>query len=111
MLSNNAADQLMRDATAVIQKQHATIATLTKRVAHLEALFERSPHIANAVARDPDLLIKTVDLLLAKGDAARKGAAAHSVRDAEAAQVKVAGSKRLFRRHGGNVLPAVSSDT
>ena len=97
----------MCDATAVIQKQRRTIAALIKRVTHLETLLDRPPHIAKAVARDPDLLMKTVDLLLAESDTARKEAAAHPVRDDTTEQVKAATAGRLFTRHGGNVLPAL----
>ena len=38
--------------------------------------------VAKAIARDPDLLMKTVDLLLANSDAAPKDASAHPVGDA-----------------------------
>ena len=97
MISNNETNQLMRDATAVIEKQHRTIAGLTTRVAQLEALLDRSPHVANAVARDPALLQKTVDLLLAE-----------PAPQASAAPTKPSGGGRFFTRHGGNVLPALS---
>jgi hypothetical protein len=107
MISNNETNQLMRDATAVIEKQHRTIAGLTTRVAQLEAVLDRSPEIAQAVARDPDLLMKTVDLLLAESDTARKAAAAHPVRDDTTERVKAATAGRVFTRHGGNVLPAL----
>jgi hypothetical protein len=54
------------------------------------------------------LLIKTVDLLLAESDTTRKEAAAHPVRDDKTERVKAATAGRLFTRHGGNVLPALS---
>jgi glutamine synthetase adenylyltransferase len=97
----------MRDATAVIEKQHRAIAALNQKVSHLQALVDQSPHIAKAIARDPALLMKTVDLLLAESDTARKDAAAHPVRDAPTEPVKAANAGRLFTRHGGNVLPAL----
>ena len=54
-----------RDATAVIGKQRGTIAALTQKVAHLETLLDRSSEISALVAREPKLLVKTVDALLA----------------------------------------------
>jgi glutamine synthetase adenylyltransferase len=78
-----------------------------QKVAQLETLLDRSPHIAKAIARDPHLLMKTVDLLLAESDAARKDAAAHPVRNDTTEQVKAATAGRVFTRHGGNVLPAL----
>jgi hypothetical protein len=75
-----------------------------------EALLERSPHIAKAIARDPDLLMKTVDLLLAESDATRKEAAARTVRHAAREHVETSDGRRISRRHGGNVLPAVRSE-
>jgi glutamine synthetase adenylyltransferase len=97
----------MRDATAVIEKQRRTITALNQKVAQLETLLDQSPHIAKAIPRDPDLLMQTVDLLLAEDDAARKEAAAHPVRNHTTERVKAADSVRLFTRHGGNVLPAL----
>ena len=49
----------LRDATAVIEKQHRAIAALTEKVARLETLLDQSLHIAKAIARDPDLPMKT----------------------------------------------------
>jgi hypothetical protein len=60
--------------------------------------------VAKAIARDPDLLMKTVDLLLANSDAAPKDASAHPVRDAATDQVNAADAGRLFTQHGGTVL-------
>ncbi len=100
----------MRDATTVIEKQRRTIGAPTEKVVRLEALLDQSPHIAKAVARDPELLMKTDDLLLAESDAARKDAAAHPVRDDTTERVKAATAGRLFTRHGGNVLPLFATD-
>jgi hypothetical protein len=100
----------LRDATAVIEKQHRAIAALTEKVARLETLLDQSLHIAKAIARDPDLLMKTVDLLLAESVTARKEAAAHPVRDDTTERVKAATAGRLFTQHGGNVLPIFRSD-
>lgn len=69
----------------------------------MQALLERSPHIAKAIARDPALLMKTVDLLLAESDAAPKEAAQRPVRTAKG-QVGAADEGRIFTAHGGNVL-------
>jgi hypothetical protein len=109
MMSNTSIDQLMRDATTVIEKQRRTIGALTEKVAHLEALVDQSPHIAKAIAPDPELLMKTVDLLLAESDTARKEAAAHPVRDDTTERVKAATAGRVFLRHGGNV-PLLATD-
>src|ERR1035437_9352292 len=100
MMSNTSTDQLMRDATVVIEKQRHTIAEMSQKISRLETLLDQSPHIAKAIARDPDLLMKTVDLLLAESDTARKAAAAHPVRDDTTEHVKAADSGRLFTRHG-----------
>jgi phosphoenolpyruvate carboxylase len=97
----------LRDATAVIAKQHRAIAALNQKVSHLQALVDQSPHIAKAVARDPDVLMKTVDLLLAESDATRKEAATRPPRAAKE-QVGTADKGRIFTRHSGNVLPALS---
>ena len=65
--------------------------------------------VAKAIARDPDLLMKTVDLLLADSDAAPKDASAHPVRDAATDQVNAADAGGLFKQHGGNVLSVFRS--
>jgi hypothetical protein len=102
MISNNETDQLMRDATAAIEKQRRTIQTLTTKVARLESLLDRSPEVTRVVARDPELLMKTVDALLAQGPAPQ----ATRPRNSATEQTK-ASEGRLFTRHGGNVLPAL----
>jgi hypothetical protein len=110
MISNSETDQLMREATAVITKQHHTIAALTEKVGHLETLLDRSPQIVATIGRDKGLLVKAVDALLAESDTERKEAAAHPVRDDTTERVKAATAGRLFTRHGGNVLPLFATD-
>jgi hypothetical protein len=62
--------------------------------------------VAKAVARDPELLVKTVDALLADNDATPKEAAVRPVRDAKK-HVGAADGGRVFLKHSGNVLPAL----
>jgi hypothetical protein len=89
----------MRDATAVTEKQHRAIAALNQKVSHLQALVDQSPHTAKAIARDPDLLLRTVDLLLAE-----------PALEAATALSKPIRRGRFSTQHGGNVLAAVRSD-